>query len=290
MSDTSLDILLKNNQMIKAKYEFTELQNKILQKTFLDVQKNKRRYAEISIEDIKEITKNTGMYNIKAIDIMLKNILDNDITQIRENGNWIRTKVISSYEFIKKQNIFEIELSQKFLSLVLEYKNEGFTAIDVTKYSNLSGVNSQRLYELLRMWTGSKGVITYKVIEIREYLNLNNKYSCFPDFKKRVIESAIKDINKKGLMNIHKVEYVKIGRSIESIKFYVKDLEPRNYTFEKNFKKEKVDSDGNAPLDSQIEIDDYKIDVKSDNELLADKAKLSVKTIDKLIKDNGIEK
>ena len=289
MSNTNLEILLKNNRMIKAKYEFTAIQNRILQKTFFDIQKNKRKYAQFSLNDMKSITGDTGKYNSKAIDEILKNMLDNDITQIKENGNWIRTKVISAYRFIKKENKFEIELSQMFLDMVLEYKNDGFTSINVTKYANLKGTSSQHLYELLRMWTGSKKIIEYETVKIREYLNLVDRYKEFNDFKRRVIESSVKDIRDKELLDIYKVEYVKIGRKVESIKFYVKDFEPRNYTFENKFKKEKIDSDGNSPIAGQIEVEDFKVGVSSDSEFLAAKSKLSVRTIDKLIKDNDIK-
>ena len=70
---------------------------------------------------------------------------------------------------------------------------------------------------------------------------LQDKYKVFADFRKRIIESCIKELKEKELLDIYKVEYIKTGRKITSIKFYVKDLEPRTYKFEtkKNFDKPK---------------------------------------------------
>lgn len=282
MSSNSLEVLLKNNRMIKAKYEFTPVQNRIIQRTFLDVQKSKMKYGMFTLEEMKKITNNTGTHNINSIELILKQILDNDITQVKENGDWVRTKVIAGYRYIDSEKKFEVALSPMFLDMVLEYKEDGFTAINVTKYSSLVGSSSQHLYELLRMWTGAKNIIEYKVKDIREYLYLTDKYKEFNDFKRRVIEASVKDINKQSLMNIHKVEYVKKGKRIDSIKFYVKDLEPRTY----NFKSidNKVDSDGNIPLTGQIEIEDFFIDHRDNIESdLATRSKLSLSTIKKLI-------
>ncbi|MGL4762098.1 MAG: replication initiation protein [Sarcina sp.] len=289
--EKNLDILFKNNGLIKAKYDFTLIQNRILQQVFVNMQKEKSTEATFTLDEMKLLTGNNNNNKyINGIKEILDELMKNKVIQTKENGSWMSSYIIASHGFNKDTNIFTISLSSVFVKMILGYKESGFTTMNVTKYLELGGSNSQRLYELLRMWTGAKSKVEYTPKEIKEYLCLTNKYKEFANFRVRVIEDSIKDINKKGLMNIYKVEYIKKGRSVDKIVFYVEDLEPKSYTFEKKFKKEKIDSDGNIPIDGQIEIEDYKVDVKSDNELLADKAKLSIKTIDKLIKDNGIEK
>ncbi|WP_332841437.1 hypothetical protein, partial [Paraclostridium bifermentans] len=42
----------------------------------------------------------------------------------------------------------------------------------------------------------------------------------------------------KELLDIYNVEYIKTGRKVTSIKFYVNDLEPRQYKFNKEEVKE----------------------------------------------------
>ena len=136
---------------------------------------------------------------------------------------------------------FVIEIPVLLLQLIHEYTNTGFTPTNVTKYISLGATNAQRLYELLRMWTGNKTIIEYSVDEIKEYLMLQDKYKVFQNFKVRVIEPAIKELREKELLDIYDVEYIKTGRKVTSIKFYVKDLEPRTYKFEtkKDFDKPK---------------------------------------------------
>ncbi|MGL4760435.1 MAG: replication initiation protein [Sarcina sp.] len=287
MEETSLDILFKNNKMIKAKYDFTLAQNRVMQKAFHYMQKNNSQYAYFTLDDMKEITGHRNNQCIPGIKLMLDELMKNRVIQIKDNGSWISSYIIASHGFDKESNTFTISLAPMFVDMILEYREHGFAPLNVTRYLEIGGSNAQRLYEFLRMWTGTKHIIEYKVEELREYLNLTEAYKEFNDFKRRVIEASVKEINKKELMNIHNVEYIKVGRKVERIKFYVKDLEPRNYDFGN---RAKVDSDGNIPLNGQIEIEDYQISSQSDNEILADKAKLSVKTINRLIKESGIEK
>ncbi|WP_297436873.1 replication initiation protein [uncultured Clostridium sp.] len=291
-----MQILLKNNKLIKAKFDLTMLENKIINKVFLDIQKNQQTLiAKISINDIKGMTNNKALHSVKEINAILKKLKSNDISQVNENG-WIDTAIIAGYEYVKDENAFEIGLSPIFIKLVNSYKKDGFSSLSLTKYATLNGTSSQRIYELLRAESVKKYIkceggwksITYKVIELRKFLCMETKYTKFNNFKIRVIETAIEDIQSKKMMEIKKVKYNRVGKEVESITFEVKDLEPAMYNFNEN-KKEKIDSDGNIPIAGQIEVEDFKVDVSSDSELLAAKSKLSVRTINKLIKDNDIK-
>lgn len=227
-----LQILFKSNTLIKAKYDFTLAQNRILQKAFYEIQKNKNNVAEISLSEIKQLIKHKDHNTIEGIENFLENLKKNEIMQIKENGSWVKTSVVSAYGYNKETGKFFIEIPISLLSLIHEYTKTGFTPTNVTKYVGLGATNAQRLYELLRMWTGTKTEIEYSVDEIKEYLLLQDKYKEFKNFRVRVIEPAIKELKEKELLDIYDVEYIKTGRKVTSIKFYVNDLEPRSYKFE----------------------------------------------------------
>lgn len=229
-----LEILFKSNTLIKAKYDFTVAQNRVLQKAFYEIQKNKINVAEISLDEMKELIKNKAVNSSEAIKVFLNDLMKNEIMEIKSNGEWTRTNVISGYKYILERNMFIIEIPILLLQLIHEYVKTGFTPTNVAKYVSLGATNAQRFYELLRMWTGSKHVIEYSVDEIKEYLMLQNKYNVFSDFRKRIIESGIKELKEKELLDIYKVEYIRTGRKVTSIKFYVKDLEPRTYRFKED--------------------------------------------------------
>ena len=236
-----LEILFKSNTLIKAKYDFTVAQNRVLQKAFYEIQKNKVNIAEISLEEMKHLIKNKAINTVDAIKKFLGDLQDNKVMQIKDNGSSAISNVISYYSYDTNTHLFKIEVPMGLLQLIHEYTKTGFTPTNVTKYISLGATNAQRFYELLRMWTGNKTIIEYSVDEIKEYLMLQDKYKVFQNFKVRVIEPAIKELREKELLDIYDVEYIKTGRKVTSIKFYVKDLEPRTYKFEikKDFDKPK---------------------------------------------------
>ena len=244
----TLEILFKSNTLIKAKYDFTVSQNRVLQKVFYEIQKNKINVAEIPLDDMKKLIKHKDYNTVEGIKEFLKNLKENEIIQIKENGSWAVSSVVSFYSYNTTTQTFKIEIPLGLLALIHEYTTTGFTPTNATKYISLGATNAQRFYELLRMWTGNKTIIEYSVDEIKEYLMLQDKYKMFKDFRVRVIETAIKELKQKELLDIYKVEYIKTGRKITSIKFYVKDLEPRTYKFEtkKDFDKPKKEVSGFA--------------------------------------------
>ena len=241
MNTNNLEVLFKSNTLIKAKYDFTVAQNRLLQKVFYEIQKNKTNIATIDTIELKKIIKSKDVNTIPGIKTFLNNLKANEIMQIKNNKSWTVVNVISGFEYLKKENSFRIEIPILLLDLIHQYTKTGFTPTNVTKYISLGATNAQRLYELLRMWTGSKKVIEYSVDEIKKYLMLQDKYKVFQNFKVRVIEPAIKELREKELLDIYDVEYIKTARKVTSIKFYVKDLEPRTYKFEikKDFDKPK---------------------------------------------------
>lgn len=236
-----LQVLFKSNALIKAKYDFTVSQNRVLQKAFYEIQKNKINVAKITLQELKSLIKFKDYSTVEGIKRFLENLKENEIMHIKDNGEWLKVQVISGYKYNPTTKIFKIEIPMLLLQLIHEYTQTGFTPTNVTKYIGLGATNTQRLYELLRMWTGNKTIIEYSVDEIKEYLMLQNKYKVFNNFRVRVIESAVKELREKELLDIYNVEYVKTGRKVTSIKFYVKDLEPRTYKFEtkKDFDKPK---------------------------------------------------
>ena len=241
MNTNNLEVLFKSNTLIKAKYDFTVAQNRLLQKVFYEIQKNKTNIATINTTELKKIIKSKDINTISGIKTFLNNLKANEIMQIKSNKSWTVVNVISGFEYLEKENSFRIEIPILLLDLIHQYTKTGFTPTNVAKYISLGATNAQRLYELLRMWTGNKTIIEYSVDEIKEYLLLDNKYNLFSNFRRRIIEPVNKELKEKELLDIYNVEYIKTGRKVTSIKFYVKDLEPRTYKFEtkKDFDKPK---------------------------------------------------
>lgn len=71
-----------------------------------------------------------------------------------------------------------------------DYKKDRFyTPINLLIWLQFKLNSTQRLYELLRLWSNSKQVITYSVSELKEVMMLEGKYNQYRDFKKNINSS-----------------------------------------------------------------------------------------------------
>ena len=76
-----------------------------------------------------------------------------------------------------------------------------YSKINMFNYNN-TNYYAQRIYELLRLWSGTKTVITYGVEELKEFFMLQDSYPQYGNFKRRVILPAIKELNDTGFFCI----------------------------------------------------------------------------------------
>lgn len=86
---------------------------------------------------------------------------------------------------------------------------------------------SVRLYELLVQWKNSKQTPIFKLEEFRGQLGLGtSEYKAMCDFKKRVLDFAVKEINEKTDIKVQ-YEQVKKGRKIIGFRFLIKTKKPK---------------------------------------------------------------
>jgi len=87
----------------------------------------------------------------------------------------------------------------------------------------MNSAYSVRLYELLVQWKTAKKTPVFELQQFREQLGVeNNEYQRMYDFKNRVLDVAVKEINEKTDIQTS-YDQVKRGRKIIGFKFVVKE-------------------------------------------------------------------
>lgn len=118
--------------------------------------------------------------------------------------------------------IITFKLSEDISKYVLEL-NKYFTQYQLKNILQMNSYYAIRLYELIKCEFGrlkEKEHIEFEIDYLREYFDLGKKFKNFGDFKRYVIEIAVKEINAKSDLLVEP-EYLKTSRKITSIKFYV---------------------------------------------------------------------
>ncbi|MCC0664555.1 replication initiation protein [Clostridioides sp. ZZV15-6597] len=239
LSKTSPKVLMKNNALIRAKYSLTLNENRIYLLILYKLQKScdgtMRCY--ITKSEIKQIIKKTNDRTTKNITELLSSLRSKPIHYIqRKKSNkfaWGECSIISEFKYDEDIQAFIIDSSRTIYDLLNKYLETGYTPANLAVLFTLNNYYAQRLYDLIRLWSGKKNIITYKVEELKEYLMLEDSYPQYGNFKRRVIVPAVEALNKTGLFEIDFKER-KEGKKVIAIDFIVKDFDKRTYEFNKD--------------------------------------------------------
>ena len=107
------------------------------------------------------------------------------------------------------------------LAFLIERTNEAYTKYDYVKTIEFTGCSSKRLYELVKKWQNIKKIPTMTVFEWKEFFGVADKYPQISEFKRRVLEPAIEQINKQGEFLLT-LKTVKTGRIISHFEIAIK--------------------------------------------------------------------
>lgn len=231
-------ILMKNNYLIKAKYDLTLIQSRVFIVMLYKLQKdnNGEMTCTLTRNELKQIINKKSCHSVKGMTEVLDGLRKQTIyfKEIKPNSKhsiWGKYNLINGFEYDDEYDSFKINCSARVYELLTNYLEIGYTPINLTIFLSLKSSYAQRMYDLLRLWSNTKRKITYSVKELKELLMVQNKYKNFTDFQRNVIAPAVKNLNDTGMFEITYTTK-KTGRSVSDIIFDVKDLDKRKY-FEK---------------------------------------------------------
>jgi plasmid replication initiation protein len=143
-----------------------------------------------------------------------------------------------------------VDLHPDICDMLLELKGY-FTRVPVVELIACRSTYGQRLYELLYQFADT-GIRLMSVEELREKLNLKNKYENFYDFRRRVLKQAQKDVEAHTNMSFTWKEIkAKKGRKIERLIFDIKVTDPEQV--EMDFSVPKVDMSKHKILQKHLQ-------------------------------------
>ena len=133
-----------------------------------------------------------------------------------ENGEQIRW--LSRKKYLLREGQITISLGREcleYISGMVDY----FTSYKLLAVSGFRSVHSIRIYEIARQFVAT-GWRHIEIDDLRRMLQLENHYPIWQDFKRRVIDSACKEISKKSDLKLT-YDIVKKGRKVVAIKLNV---------------------------------------------------------------------
>lgn len=200
MADDKM-IIKKHSAMIQTNVkELTLTQRKLINYLILIAQKTgKKELYKTTIANIKESC-NIGKTENIDLKEQLKKLSDIKIefNYVNKDKNevWQIISLLASAEVIQNTGLVEFEFSVKLLDKVLNPSI--YAPLSISLISGLKSSYSIVLYEFLRDYVGSPFVPKLLIEEFKNLMGIKDiEYSLFNNFKNRVLDIAVKEVNEK---------------------------------------------------------------------------------------------
>lgn len=226
------DLVVKTNQLNTVLQNLTLAEIRIIQLAIVDARETNRglsadtplyinatRYAEAF---------NTTPQN--AYGIMKEaeaKLFDRQFTYLTDVGQARRTRWIQDATYIKGEGTIEIAFTRSVVEQIsrIDGAENFFTSYLLSQTASMNSCYSVRLYELLIQWQTVGKTPTFDLEIFRGQLGLeDNEYSRMYDFKKRVLDLGVNEINKKSDITVS-YKPVKKGTTITGFNFTIKTKE-----------------------------------------------------------------
>lgn len=129
----------------------------------------------------------------------------------RLGNRWIVQRSDNSKKVMKLRWVWKIQYNDEqgnitlnFSRDVLDYLSDiskTFTKYKLSDVSKFRCMYSIRIYELLQQWAGV-GEVEYSLDDLRERLDLGEKYGRWADFKRNVIDVSVDEINEHSNIDV----------------------------------------------------------------------------------------
>jgi plasmid replication initiation protein len=216
-------LIVQDNAITTARYSMTALEKNIMYMVMAQLGKNDSadRYYRISGKELMDRTRKKIKYD--EFKEATNRLLNRELVIIRENGNYLQIRPISSAEY-DGNGIIEIGLDPKIRPYLFELKNN-FTSFELNMALALDSKFSKRIYEMLAQFR-STGILRLSVKELKERLKLydpktgEEQYEKWSAFEKYVLLVAQTEISEHTDI-VFTYNLKKTGKKITDIEFHI---------------------------------------------------------------------
>ena len=227
-------IMSKSNLVVKTNYLNTVLQNlklseiRIVQLAVVDAREtgtglsaeiplriDAKRYAEVF-----NTTRQNGYLMMKDAEDTLFN---RRFSYVDDEGKLVKSRWLSQVRYLDDEGAIEVVFTPAVVQGItrIDGAEEFFTKYLLEQTAEMDSNYSVRLYELLVQWKQAKKTPVFELEKFRGQLGLeSDEYQTMSNFKKRVLNLAIEEINEKSDLNVSYTQKKK-GRKIAGFSFTV---------------------------------------------------------------------
>ncbi|MCL2375374.1 MAG: replication initiation protein [Firmicutes bacterium] len=214
--------VVKANDLIqKSRFSLSTQEQKIVLFLISKIKPDDKELREYDFE-IMEFCKLCGIDhdsggNYQSLKNAIKKLSDKSLWVKKDTGAEVLLRWVQGAEVHPKSGTITLRLSEEMKPHLLELKKQ-FTQYELIHTLAMRSQYAIRLYELLKSYEYRKKWVV-DIDELKRLLTAEN-YTTFKDFRVRVIEIALREINTLTDINIE-YEAIKKGRRFAEIEFKI---------------------------------------------------------------------
>ena len=232
-------IVVKDNSLINASYNLGLVEQRLILLAIIEARKTGKgidanNHLTVSAESYISqfgVARQTAYQALKdACDDLFERRFSYQEINKKGNIEHIRSRWVSEVRYIDNEALVRLIFSPAVVPLITLLERE-FTKYDLEQISQLNSAYAVRLYELLIAWRnmGKTPIIALEDFRLRIGVS-NHEYTIMGDFKKRVLEPSITQINTHTDI-IAGYEQHKAGRVITGFSFtFTQKKQPKDVT------------------------------------------------------------
>lgn len=217
----------KHNELINASYNLETSEQRLILLAIAEVRKTNKDKAidantvidipASSYATMFKTTTNTAYSVLKEAGISLKK---REFTFVSERNGIVHGSWLQHVEYVDKAGILSLAFTLNVIPYISQLE-ENFTSYEINQITQLTSKYAIRLYELLIQWQNKNcETPVFKLDEFRTKLGLQeDEYTKMSNFKKRILEVAVNQINTFSNIEITEINQITKGRTIEGFQF-----------------------------------------------------------------------
>jgi plasmid replication initiation protein len=149
-----------------------------------------------------------------------RRVIIHDIHPKTQKPRTVKTRWVSDIAYIEGAGLIEVTFAPKMIPFITRLEAE-FTSYRLEKIGHMTSVHAVRLYELLVQYA-SVGTREMELAWLKEKLGIAGEYKAIKDFKKRVLDVALAQINEHSDIVVSHTQR-KTGRVVTHLIFAIKN-------------------------------------------------------------------
>ena len=224
------DLVVKTNRLNTATQNLSLSEIRLMQLAIVDARETGKGLSTdkpltISASRYAEAFNVTRQTAYEAILKAEKTLFDRRFSFLDTDNRMVKSRWVQRVKYLDDEASIEVILTFDVVNEVtrIDGYEQFFTQYLLEQTATLKSAYSVRLYELLVQWKTARKTPVFDIEVFREQLGVNSTdYERVYDFKKNVLDVAVKEINEKTDIQTS-YDQVKRGRKIIGFKFVIKE-------------------------------------------------------------------